>query len=285
MLRTPTRRAVAHAVCVHTAGQVVGSHQKPVIVLRSNDTCALGAVRSLGMAGHDVTVVGFNYRGNPSWTAHKSVHCSKFLEIANPAYDPVSAANQIRELLFSVAEQRGEAPALLATSDTSLGLFDFLGSLEGLATVMSSFRFPASEVDLNDKVVQGLVVKQSGLTTPAFSGLNDLDSRLSDGELRFPLIVKPKKKGLEQSFYQRHGGRKGIRFRTKDELRASEEVREFGSRTHLSVIHREQSQRRSVCIRQSAKRRRLATHNVSAKRIRNASSFRYGSGCGDGQHV
>lgn len=207
----------------------MGSHQKPVIVLRSNDTCALGAVRSLGMAGHDVTVVGFHYRGNPSWTAHKSVHCAKFLEIANPADDPVSAATQIRELLLSVAEQRGEAPALLATSDTSLGLFDLLGSLEGLATVMRSSRYPASEVDLNDKIVQGLVVKQSGLRTPAFSSLHDLDSRLSDGDLRFPLIVKPKKKGLEQSFYQRHGGRKGIRFRTRDELRASEEVREYGS--------------------------------------------------------
>jgi hypothetical protein len=58
---------------------------KPVIVLRSNDTCALGVVRSLGVAGHDVVLVGFNYEGNPLWTSNESIYCTEFLEISNPA--------------------------------------------------------------------------------------------------------------------------------------------------------------------------------------------------------
>ena len=202
---------------------------KPVVVLRNNDICALGSVRSMGDAGHDVTVVGFNYAGSPAWTANESRYCAEFKEISNPGADPVVAAAQLRKALDDVAERFGEVPALVATSDTSLALIDLLGPLNGLAIAMNSALYPAGEFDLNDKVVQGSVLQKSGVVTPESACWNDLRAKLSDGRLKFPIIAKPRKKGLVQSFYRRHGGLKALKFVTKTDLDVSEEVIKNGS--------------------------------------------------------
>lgn len=200
----------------------------PVVVLRNNDICALGSVRSMGNAGHDVIVVGFDYPGSPAWSSNESRFCAEFREISNPGAEPIVAAAQLSLTLGDVAERYGESPALIATSDTSLALIDLLGPPNGRAVAMTSALYPAGEFDLNDKVVQGSVLQKSGVATPQFSSWDDLDAMLGDGRLKFPIIAKPRKKGLVQSFYHRHGGLKGIKFSTRTDLDASEEVIEHG---------------------------------------------------------
>jgi len=202
---------------------------KPVIVLRSNDTCALGVVRSLGVAGHDVVLVGFNYEGNPLWTSNESIYCTEFLEISNPARDPLAATTRLKEIVRAVGERYGEEPALVATSDTSIALIEMLGPLTGLAITMNSALYSENEYDLNDKFVQSAVLSKSGFSTPGFASLDELDEKLDDGRLKLPIIIKPRKKGIQQSFYSRNGGLKGLKYSTRAELMRSHELRSHGS--------------------------------------------------------
>ena len=200
----------------------------PGVVLRSNDICALGATRSLGSAGHRVTVAGFDYPGGPAWVSQESKYCTDFVQIANPAAYPDLAAEQLRQVLARLADETGVLPALVATSDTSLELFSLLEQGTFFAVNMRSLRFEGSSIDLNDKVIQSGIVSDSGLPVPGFADKATLIPRLRDGSLSFPLVVKPRKKGLEQSFYARNSGAKCLKFDAERDLFSSIEYIKFG---------------------------------------------------------
>lgn len=200
----------------------------PVVVLRSNDTCTLGAVRSLGAAGHSVTVVGFDYEGCPAWSSQDSRFCSTFSEIVNPASDPRVAASQLGQVLLATADRAGSSPALIATSDTALALFDLIEASSLPVRLMGSEGLSLDGKDLNDKVIQGAIVASSGLPIPGSTGKATLRQALSEGVLQFPLILKPRRKGFAQSFYRRNRGAKCLRIETEQDLLSSREFHEHG---------------------------------------------------------
>ncbi len=193
-----------------------------MVVLRSNDVCFLGIVRSLAAAGIRAIAVTFSWSGSGPWYSEASRHLDEVHRIANPFEEPQRAADEVAELGAALLERFGERLLVLGSSDTNLVF------LRDNATRFARFfRFvgdPAMEegpFELLHKATCAERLEAGGVSAPFTRHCRSADDvdRIVD-EMIYPCVIKPAIKDYGQSFYARHDGDKALSVDGPGELRS-----------------------------------------------------------------
>lgn len=194
----------------------------PVVVLRSNDICFLGILRSCAKAGIPTIPVVFDWAGSECWHSEKSRYFEDAEVIDNPFESPGKAVQQLEAIGERIASEIGKPPIIIPSSDTNLMLL--LNSEERLGRcfrMMGANDFSSFPQKVADKAACMHHLMQQGVPVPVTRlcvDSRDIDSVV--GTSRYPCIYKPAVKDYGQSFYRQHNGLKAIECDTPENLRA-----------------------------------------------------------------
>lgn len=196
----------------------------PLIVMRSNDICFLGILRSCRAANIPVIAITFDWPTAPHWYSEYSCCLKQRYEIANPFTDTKLAASQLAAILKTLHGQWGQRLMTLPSSDTNLMfILDHYAVFEPYILLMGDRDFAQPRLDvihklhcaaLLGKTLPGLVPE-----TESCSDVKDID-RIVD-KMNYPVIYKPATKDYGQTFYSKHGGYKAIECDSRDVLRSA----------------------------------------------------------------
>ena len=193
----------------------------PVVVLRSNDVCFLGIVRSCAAAEIPVIAVTFTWPGARRWYSELSCHLSEQHVIANPHEYPDQARAALVALGAALHRRYGQRLLVLGSSDTNLM---FLSDCH--AELMPCFRFmgdrdlDAGRFDILHKGRCARLLAEAGVATPLTHAVSTEDDiARAVHEMVYPCIYKPAVKDYGQTFYAAHRGEKAISVDSAAELR------------------------------------------------------------------
>ncbi len=193
----------------------------PVVVIRSNDVCFLGILRSLAAVKIPAIPVIYSWNGAPEWFSENSRHFRNPVRIPNPFEDEQGAVRALAGLGSELVAKHGRRLLLLASSDTSLVLVqNHYGLLSKWFDLIGSEGFQDSRVDVLDKGKCSDLLAAAGVAVPAYQkvdGLEDVERAVTGAV--YPSVVKPVLKDYGQTFYRIHGGLKAIECRDPAGLR------------------------------------------------------------------
>lgn len=196
----------------------------PIIVLRSNDICFLGILRSCRASGIPVIPIIFSWPGAPVWHSELSEGFYHPHAIANPFTDAKTAATQLSQILKQLFKQFGQKLMVLPSSDTNMMfLMDHFEQFSPFAVMMGNREYAEPRHDVIHKFE---CTKQLAKTcakhvpvTLRCNNKSDIDAVVEN--MIYPAIYKPAVKDYGQSFYRNHNGNKAIQCDTADSLRKS----------------------------------------------------------------
>ncbi|MCA9581447.1 MAG: hypothetical protein KC416_06610, partial [Myxococcales bacterium] len=168
----------------------------PVVVLRSNDVCFLGILRSLAHAGATTIPVVFTWPGAKPWYSEASRHFRDSVEIPNPYADGEGAAAALEALGRRLFEKHGQRPMVIPSSDTNLMFL-----LENFERFAPYFRFIGGKTFHEDR---GDVVRKhtcadllaaADVSQPkTLACLTSADIERVAEEMIYPCVYKPLEK-------------------------------------------------------------------------------------------
>ena len=201
----------------------VGSPALPVVVLRSNDICFLGILRSCAAAGVATLPVVFTWQEAPPWWSEHSRHCAEPVQIPNPFSEPEAAAAALCALGEQWLATYGERLLVLPSGDVNLMfLQQFWTQFAPYFRLMGDATFDAPRTDIlaKDQCMQRLA--DAGVNVPAsFSCRTPDDIAGIVAQVPYPCVYKPAEKDLGQSFYRAHGGDKAVELADAASLEAA----------------------------------------------------------------
>jgi predicted ATP-grasp superfamily ATP-dependent carboligase len=194
----------------------------PYVVLRSNDVCFLGCLRSLAAAGAESIPVTFTWPGAGPWYSEASRHFRDPIVIANPFAETRRAADQFIEAGKRLTDKLGDRPLAIPSSDTNLMfLLDHYEEFEPYYRMMGAKDFGAARMDVVRKDTCSELLERGGVALPKTRAcLSSADIERVVAEMVFPCVYKPLKKDYGQSFYRAHGGSKAVTCESPEALRA-----------------------------------------------------------------
>lgn len=205
----------------------MSSSLPPVILMRGNDICFLGMLRSCRKAEISTVSITFTWSGAKPWYSSYSNCLEECFEITNPFSSPDEAAKQLAKVLRSLNERYGQKLLLLPSSDTNyMFVLDHWQLFADYIFLMGdeSFEVPRFDVlhkgDCADLLMRGC----PELVPQTFSckERNDIPSIVA--RIGYPAIYKPAVKDYGQSFYANHRGSKAVECANADDLRAKLEL-------------------------------------------------------------
>ncbi|NKC00887.1 MAG: hypothetical protein GKR90_20655 [Pseudomonadales bacterium] len=195
----------------------------PVIVIRGNDICFLGIIRSLGRAGIPFRTISFTWEGAKPWWSESSRFFSRDYSIANPFAEPKQALQDLIRIGEALLSEFGRPLLTIPSSDTNLMLFlDNEELLNRYYVLQGDREFASYRSDVAHKF-------------ECFELLSTSDSAICPHTLRcsatdhiphvvdnmiYPCVFKPAVKDYGQTFYAKHAGLKAVECETPDELKA-----------------------------------------------------------------
>jgi predicted ATP-grasp superfamily ATP-dependent carboligase len=200
---------------------MTGMVELPLVVLRSNDACFLGILRSCGIAGIPVIPVVFDWPGSGPWFSEASKYYHDPIRIPNPAADEQGAVEALASIGERLVREYGQKLLIVPSSDTNLMLLQ--NNFEALSPYylyMGAVDLDAPRLDAirKDSLASILAEAQIGIPkTVACIAPDDVDTAVS--EMTYPCLYKPTHKDYVQSFQNTHNRYKAVECRTPEELR------------------------------------------------------------------
>lgn len=199
------------------------SSREPVVVLRSNDICYLGIIRSCAAANVPVISIIFDWEGSGPWYSEHSRHFTESHTIPNPYEYPVAAAAALSEIGEVLKERFGSRLLVLGSSDTNLMfLRDNLEVFSEYFRFMGDRPLELGQFDLLDKGICSARFDEAEVAQPlsvSVSSLENIEEVLAN--MRFPCVYKPAVKDYRQSFYAAHAGNKAVSVTDASALRVA----------------------------------------------------------------
>ena len=199
-----------------------GSGEYPVVVLRSNDVCFLGILRSCYAAGIEAIPVTFTWPGAPTWYSESSRYFSNELTISNPFTNGSVAAMEFRDIVARLCREYHEPVMVIASSDTNLMFL--LDHYEMLAPYIRMFGHqdlhqPREDVLNKQQCAELLSLNVPHLVPVTAHCASHADIENAVDSVVYPAIYKPTVKDYGQTFYRMHKGNKAIECSSPSELR------------------------------------------------------------------
>lgn len=192
----------------------------PIVALRSNDYCFLGALRGLAAAGTEAIPVVFDWPGAKPWYSERSRHFGAARVIANPHTHGAQALAELAELGAKLADAYSGRRMVIPSSDTNIMfLLDHWRELEPYYRVVGDREFDASRIEVVRKDDCAELLEAGGVPVPVTRRCRlpgDVDRAVA--EVPMPCVYKPAVKDYGQTFYARHGKRKAVACDDRDEL-------------------------------------------------------------------
>lgn len=194
----------------------------PLVVMRANDTCFLGILRSCGIAGIPTVPVVFDWPGSGPWYSEASKYFLDPVRIPNPGTDDQGAVAALVELGKRLTDRYGRRLMVVSSSDTNLMLLQ--NNFEVLAPYylyMGSADFASPRLDVVRKDGFAEALAKRGVASPVTLPCvypDEVEGVVA--AMLYPCLYKPTHKDYMQSFQNTHGMLKAIECQTPDELRA-----------------------------------------------------------------
>ena len=184
----------------------------PMVVLRSNDICFLGILRSCAAAGVPSIPVVFSWPGAPAWWSEHSRHFKDPKTIPNPFDAPDAAADAFCALGERLLAQYGQRLMVLPSSDVNLMfMVRYWARFSAYFRIMGDRSFDAPREDILAKDRCMALLADAGVRVPLSASCRHADDvEVVAEQMRYPCVYKPAEKDLGQSFYRAHGGDKAI---------------------------------------------------------------------------
>lgn len=194
----------------------------PLLVLRANDVCYLGSLRSCGAAGVDAAAVEYSWPGAGPWYSAHSRWVTSPATMSNPHGDREQALRDLITVATGIRETTGARPLAVPSSDTNLMfLLDHAQALEPHLRMMGSPDHERGRPDVVGKDSCARLLEAGGVAIPqTFACLAPEDVDPIVEVVPYPCIYKPRTKDYGQTFYARHDGEKAVCVDTRDDLRA-----------------------------------------------------------------
>ncbi len=199
------------------------SSQLPVVVLRSNDICFLGILRSCKAAGIPTIPVIFTWPEAPIWYSQYSNCYSDPRVISNPFTHSALAVTQLKEIFSDLFKVYGTRLMVLPSGDTNLMfLLDHYHEFQDFIKVMGhqDFSTPRSDV-INKFECAKLLAKSNPEIVPVTQRCQhhpEIETVVEN--MVYPAIYKPTVKDYGQTFYRAHNGNKAIECKDQNQLRS-----------------------------------------------------------------
>lgn len=193
----------------------------PVVVLRGNDICFLGIIRSLAKAGIPFLTVTFTWDGARPWWSEASRYFVRDYTIENPFTSPESALDQVEAIGRELKQAWGFPLMVIPSSDTNLMLFiDNEERLSPYFCMMGDRSFGKYRADVTHKYnCSQLLLSGSSKICPRTFRCNskeDIAAILESTE--YPVVFKPAVKDYGQSFYAMYKGLKAVNCDSREDL-------------------------------------------------------------------
>lgn len=194
----------------------------PLIVLRGNDICFLGIMRSCGKANIPYKTISFTWSTAKPWWSEQSIYFSNDFEISNPFDNPEKSLEELVLIGSELLETYSRRLLVIPSSDTNLMLFlDNEERLSPYFILMGAKKFDGYREDVVHKYKFFELLNR---TEKTISPLTYRCSRLSDidnvtAHITYPAIYKPAVKDYGQTFYAKNNGLKAIECKNKKELK------------------------------------------------------------------
>lgn len=206
----------------------VAAPSTPYAVLRSNDVCFLGILRSLAAAGAKSVPFTFTWEGAGPWYSEASRHVVDPVTMPNPFAEPLAARDAMVAAGKRLADKHGERLLAIPSSDTNLMfLLDHWEAFAPYYRIMGAADFLEARPDVVRKDRCAELLEAGGVAAPKTrrcASVDEIEPAVAD--MIYPCVYKPLAKDYGQSFYRAHGGNKAVTCNTPDELRTklAEEV-------------------------------------------------------------
>ncbi|MEM9189473.1 MAG: hypothetical protein AAGF12_09875 [Myxococcota bacterium] len=207
----------------------------PIVVLRNNDYCFLGILRSLAAAKAPVVPVIWDWPGAGPWHSETSRHFRNAETIPNPVSDPTGAVRALRAIGERLQRQSGERPFLIPSSDT--GLMVVLDHYEELSMfrLIGSPNFDRPRRDVAHKGHCATLLAAAGVAIPRTRRCekpSDVDRAVRG--VPIPALFKPAVKDYGMRFYREHRMAKAVTHTDRPSLRR--ELRRAVAAGHPLVV-------------------------------------------------
>ena len=195
----------------------------PVVVLRSNDICFLGILRSLKAVHAPVLPVTFTWENASPWYSESSQLFKDPQVITNPFDNSDQAMRDLQEIgktLFATYKQKS---LIIPSSDTNLMfLLDYHAEFSPYFYFIGSVSFTENRKDITNKIQCFKTLQEKSLPTPKTLGCSSTEDILHcTTEITYPCIYKPAHKDYGQTFYKQHNGLKAIECKDASTLRTA----------------------------------------------------------------
>lgn len=201
----------------------------PILIMRGNDICYLGILRSCYEASIPCISIQFTWPGAPVWYSEFSCYQPEKIVISNPFTDAIKAVSQLKSELERLYAEWGQKLMLVVSSDTNyMFILDNYEYFSNYIILMGDIAFENPRNDVIHKASCAQLLSNSAPElvpkTYRCSVFEDIDKIINIVE--FPVIYKPAVKDYGQTFYSTHNGNKAIECMNSIELkmRLTEEI-------------------------------------------------------------
>jgi D-aspartate ligase len=185
----------------------------PVIVIRGNDICFLGTLRSLGRKKIPFKTVIFDWDNSPTFYSKHSKYFSSDFIIPNPFTNPEGALNKLIEIGEKLLGEFKTKFLVIPTSDTNLMFFiNNENILQKYFLILGEKKFLSYRSDITNKnKCFSILTKKVKENCPQTFQCNNIDDiKNIPSSIKFPVVYKPSFKDYGQTFYKKHNGAKAI---------------------------------------------------------------------------
>lgn len=195
---------------------------KPILVIRGNDICFLGIIKSLSKSNIPFETITFTWNKAKKWWSEESTFFKKNIIIENPFSCPEIALNQLISHGKNIIDKWGEPLLTLPSSDTNLMFFmDNEEELNPYYRLIGDKKFNSFRSDVANKYSCFKILSEgcSNLCpkTVECKNINDISTAIKD--LKYPTIFKPTTKDYGQSFYAKYRGMKAVESKDSIDLK------------------------------------------------------------------
>ncbi len=183
----------------------------PVVILRSNDICFQGIIRSFGSAEIPCISIIFDWQNSKPWLSEKSKYFDEHYTITNPAQDPNQAFNELLKIGEKLFHKYKQKLFLIPSSDTNMALIDIdANKLEEYFLFIGEKEFTKFRSDVFNKEKTFQALSNNTSIPQTFSCKDKDDIPYICKQIKYPCVFKPAQKDFSQSFYSKHKGLKAV---------------------------------------------------------------------------